>query len=635
MNKIILKLLIQGIRVDLAYSIVVILVITALFSTPLILGSIKNRVYVAVKEQVEKENNAREISIKQADADIQYNLDSDFLDQLRAKYPQHQIVGNLKSVVMIESNYGAEIKTIQTLSVNDPRSHALQIKPTIPKDFGLFDLIVSNQLGESLYGREKWHQLWVNDSFTGEPLKLSINDIILNGKFKIVARQTTPGRKIYASEQLGKALKKYSNGLGAEEVGLPMVVDQVQYALPRFETMHCLLEFPNQECTVEQQDKITKRLTAQNFQLEKLPSTVNQINKYQITLTKFDKSKGTYIATKGDCEKRLYHNLTACKSAILIPKISLPVKLDKEEIQLAAISSASYDLLPGIETMMNEQGGRKIDFWNDGLSEHGIEIIAPYESKLPIGSIDLTVADTKISAFITAYYKCTDAENCPFYTTALMVFRLKNIIDGAAIFKTGNPSIFYPTKKQLKINFDEILFYTNQIEEVKHIHAELEKNLSGYNVQYNIYAIDKLTRQNDRLSTLFHLTLILSIIFIVLAVGALAKINVDKRRRQMAQLFILGYSKSFVSILLVLEYTLLTVLASVTAIGVGSSVFAVARYYLQASLDSTDFTTIVNAMSLDLAAFSNVFLIVIISTALIASFAAYYASKSDPIELLD
>ncbi|RKZ78932.1 MAG: hypothetical protein DRR16_26715, partial [Candidatus Parabeggiatoa sp. nov. 3] len=69
------ELLIQGVLVDLSHSIVVILVITALFSTPLILGSIKNRVYVAVKAQVEKENNAREITIQQADADVQHNLD--------------------------------------------------------------------------------------------------------------------------------------------------------------------------------------------------------------------------------------------------------------------------------------------------------------------------------------------------------------------------------------------------------------------------------------------------------------------------------------------------------------------------------------------------------------------------------
>jgi hypothetical protein len=106
-----IHLLAQGLRVDWAYSFVVILVIAALFSSPLILGSIKNNVYVALKNQVEKENNAREITIQQAE---NQPLDRQFVSNLRSKYP-NQIVGNLKSVVMIEGTAGAQIQTLQTL----------------------------------------------------------------------------------------------------------------------------------------------------------------------------------------------------------------------------------------------------------------------------------------------------------------------------------------------------------------------------------------------------------------------------------------------------------------------------------------------------------------------------------------
>jgi hypothetical protein len=640
-----LQLLVQGVRVDLAYSIVVILVITSLFSTPLILGSIKNRVYVAVKAQIEKENNAREITIQQAEAGVQHNLDNEFLTELRSKYPNFHIVGNLKSVVMIEGPVGSQVKTLQTLVPDDPRTEALQIKPKIASDFGLFEVVISNQLGESLYGKEKWPQLWDSESalFTGEPLKLAINDIPLKGQFQVVARQTTPGRNIYASEQLGMALKRYSKGLGAEELELPIVPDQVQYSLPTFETMHCILEFPKNECDSEQQEKIINRLKAEDFLVEKNQPMVADINRFQVTLTQFDDIKGRVQPTKGDCEQRLYHHIQACPSAVVTPKISLEINLAHEHystIQLSGITSGSYDLLPGIEEMADRQGGKKLDFWTDGMSKDGIEMVAPYDANLPLYSVvDLQMADISIPAVVTAYYRCPVGMVCPFYTTPIVVFRLQNMIDGAALFKQGKKGerpIFYPTPQQQRIDYDEILFYANQVEEVEELQEELAKALPGYRVEYNIYAIDKLKRQDQRLSTLFNLTVFLSILFIVLAVGALAKMNVDKRRRQMAQLFILGYSKPFVSVLLVCEYMLLTMLASIAAIGIGSWVFAVTRYFLQSSAQgTTDFATIINAMTLDLGAFAMVFIIVVSLTTLVAGYAAYYASKSDPVELLD
>lgn len=681
-----LQLLVQGVRVDLAYSIVVILVITSLFSTPLILGSIKNRVYVAVKAQVEKENNAREITIQQADAEVQHNLDNEFLTKLRSKYPNFQIVGNLKSVVMIEGPVGSQVKTLQTLVPDDPRTEALQIKPKISSDFGLFDVVISNDLCKLLYGtieteKSNTQEISVFDKlwlfiftsfgyvpqeekqavkkteicrFAGESLKLSINDIPLKGQFQVVARQTTPGRKIYASEQLGIALKRYSIGLGAEELELPIVSDLIQYSLPSFETMHCILDFPKEECNKKEecgkekcdsaQEKIIKRLKAEDFLVEASQPMVAEINRFQVTLTQFDDINGRVEPTKGDCEKRLYHHLQVCPSAIVTPQISLEINLAHEHystIQLAGITSRSYDWLPGIEEMRNQQGGKMLDFGTEGLSKRGIEMVAPYNANLPLNSVVyLQMGESPIPAVVTAYYQCPESMDCPFYTTPLMVFRLQNIIDGAAIFKHGKEEgelpIFYPTPQQQRIDYDEILFYANQVEEVEELYEELKKALPGYRVEYNIYAIDKLKRQDQRLSTLFNLTVFLSILFIVLAVGALAKINVDKRRRQMAQLFILGYSKSFVSVLLVCEYMLLTMLASIASIGVGSWVFAVARYFLQSSAPSTtDFATIINAMTLDLGAFAMVFIIVVSLTTLVAGYAAYYASKSDPIELLD
>jgi hypothetical protein len=642
------KLLIQGLKVRWAYSFVVILVIAALFSTPLILGSIKNRVYVAVKEQVEKENNAREVTIQQVD---NVPLNKNFVQDLSAKYPDHQIVGNLKSVVMVEGPDDAQIQTLQTLVPNDPRTDSLQITPKIPDSFGLFDLVISDHLGETLYGVEVWRSLWAEDAskFNGKPLNLAINDMPLTAEFNIVARQTMPGRKIYASEALGRCLKKYSIGLGCEEVGLPIVPEQVQYSLPKFETMDCLLEFPNEECDDEVQNKITKRLMAENFLLEDIENWVDTINRIKVTLTQVNELNGRVEQTKGDCEQRLYHHLQACPYTMVTSQVAVEVDLLIEslgfkKVLLSGISADSYDFLPGILEMTDQWGGRKLDFWTSGISEDGIEIVAPYDINLPLGGAELRIIGSSgksvLPAFITSYYECPKGMNCPYYTKPEIVFRLQNLTEGTVLFKYDNEvsPIFYPTKQQQRIDYDEILLYANHVEEVAQLHKQLENTLSeGYKVQYNIYAIDKLKRQEQRFTTLFQLTLWLSVIFIILAVAALAKINIDKRRRQMAQLFILGHSKLFVGLLLVCESVLLTILASVLALGVGWGVLEATSYYLQFSTgdEATEFMTIVNAMNLDLSAFSIVFIIVVLVTTFVASIAAFFASKIDPVELLD
>ena len=78
-------------------------------------------------------------------------------------------------------------------------------------------------------------------------------------------------------------------------------------------------------------------------------------------------------------------------------------------------------------------------------------------------------------------------------------------------------------------------------------------------------------------------------------------------------------------------------LATTTLLVMNNLLNTAARYFLQSGLEQriTEFTTIVNSMTLDVGAFISVFLIVVSLTMLVASLAAYYASKSDPVELLD
>jgi hypothetical protein len=649
-----LQLLLQGVRVDFAYSMVVILVITALFSTPLILGSIKNKVYVAVKEQVEKENNAREIAIQQADSSLKNGLGKLFLENLQndANYKnKYQMVGNYQAVIMIEGPKEAQLQTMDTLVPHDPRTDSLQIKQQIPSNFGLFDVIISNGLGELLYGKEEWVKLWNTDSsqFTGKSLSLSVNDTPIEGKFQVVARQTSPGIKVYGSTQLGEALRKHSIGLGAKELGLPVVKDLVQYALPKFETQQCIVSFPQDSCTSDQQANIVKRLRADNYQIDDLEGSktvFENIKQIQVTLTKTTESKGhvEIKPTKGDCEARLSHHLNACPTATATPNISVETTLISKSaekpysVTLASITARSYDLLPGLQKMKDQSGGG-MTFENEGLLEKGIEIAVPYGVKLQIGeplSLQMGTVAT-VPALVAAYYTCSKPISCPFYANAKMIFRLQNVADGMATFEPGRPPLFYPTEKSIQVDYDKVLVYANQVEEVETLHHQLQQQFSNYSVEYNRFAIDKLKRQDERLATLFGLTVILSVIFIIFAVGALAKINIDRRKRQMAQLFILGYSKLFVSALLICEYLLLTVFASLAAMGTGWVVFATARHYLQSSVEtgSTEFNTIVNAMTLDIGAFGVVFVIVVFLTTVVAIFAAYLASKSDPVTLLD
>jgi hypothetical protein len=646
------ELLIQGIRVDLSYSAIVILVITAMFSTPLMLGSIKNKVYVAVKAQAEKENNAREITIRLGSSSyVQHNLDNAFLKRVKDTYPQFQIVGNHKHQVLIEGSAGSEIRTLQTLVPNDPRTEFLQIRPLIPDNFGLFDVVISNSMGQLLYGNEEWENLWRADAsqFTGKPLKLSLSStgLPIQGEFKVVARQMTPGLKIYTNTQIGICLEKYSMGLGCSEhpeLGLPAIPKYVVHSLPPFVMMHCTVQFLNEQCEPEQQQRIIDRLKAKNYLIKKEPSAVAQITQFKVTLTNVEESETgvKILPTKGKCEDRLYHHLEICPSSAVMPEISLATTLKTDSIQsrtiqLVGISEAAEDWLPGIQEMKNQQGGRGIHFDEVGISKRGIEMIAPYKQGVRLGeSVHLQVVETSIPAFVVAYYQCPKTTDCPFYLNAEMVFRLQNVKDGVvALDEQYSPPLFLPINPS--VDYYEILFYANQLEEVKGLVRQLRMDFPGYDIDYHSHAIDKVERSDKRLSSLFTLTVALSIFFTIFTVGALAKNNIDRRKRQMAQLFILGYSKSFVSLLLVFEYVLLTIIASVSAAVISSGVFTMARNFLQSTSDvgMKEFNTIIASMSIDQDAFINIFILVVLLTTLVAGYAAYYASKSDPVTLLD
>ncbi len=211
----------EGLRAHWQHGVVVVLVVAGMLSTPLALGSIRNRVYSTVKTQIEKENSACEISLQPASEGAP-PLDRNRVAEIERRFPGLEVVGNHKLQVSVEGPEGADALTFQTLEPRDPRSLPLQISPPIPHDFGLTDLVVSDTLGALLYG-PAWETLWSSESgeFSGPPLSVRINDLSLAAKFRVVARRRLPGRGLYGSQEAGAVLRCFSHGLGAPALGLP------------------------------------------------------------------------------------------------------------------------------------------------------------------------------------------------------------------------------------------------------------------------------------------------------------------------------------------------------------------------------------------------------------------------------
>jgi hypothetical protein len=132
------------------------------------------------------------------------------------------VVGNHKLLVSVEGSEGSDLLTLQTLVPNDPRNAALGIEPPLHRRLRLTDLVVSDRLGQVLYGMS-WARLWDRRSgrFSGAPLRLKINDLPLGPTFRVVARCSLPGRAIYGNHQLGAELRRYTRESGTRPPALP------------------------------------------------------------------------------------------------------------------------------------------------------------------------------------------------------------------------------------------------------------------------------------------------------------------------------------------------------------------------------------------------------------------------------
>ncbi len=639
--RIFVELLLKGQQVDWKYSLVIVLVITGMFSTPLALGSIRNRVYAAVKEQIEKENNAREVSIQLARDDAP-PLDQQLISGLQARFPDLQAVGNHKLVVSVEGPEGADFLTLQTLVSDDPRQDPLGIIPALPEDFGLTDLVVSDALGRLLYGGS-WDSLWTDEGFQGPPLELRINELSVTKPLQAVARRTLPGRGLYGSQDLGVALRRFTRGFGSAELGLPVDPGLVAHALPRLAATSCivLLDEADPTCDDVGRDRLLRRFRELQLEVDLEPSLdLPSIEGYQplrVPLTEL-LDEGDRVVRReilGDCEEALaLHLVESCSSAFAWSEINVRLQLERSggllsSAEIMAAPAAVRAMLPGRRELADQRGVAPPRQGSLGLT-------VAASSKLELAEeVSLRVGAKWLGARVEGFYRCPETDNCPAFADPKASFRLQNLQAGTIELISRDPLTYIPAN--LNDEFDEVLVYVPRVEEVEAVSKELRSLYPGTNVQYNIAALDKLQRQNSRLSTLFNITIVLSALFIVLAIGALARINIERRSRQMAQMLLLGFSRRFVRFLIVAEYLFLTTLSSVAALGLTAFFCAVARCILGSSANNAErgFRVIVQSMNVDTKAFLQVFFVVAVCTWFVALLSARKAASTDPLNLLD
>lgn len=636
------ELLLKGQRVDWKYSLVVTLVITGMFSTPLVLGSIRNRVYVAVKEQIEKENNAREVSL-QMTRDDAVALDEELIAAVESQLPDVRAVGNHKLVLSIEGPQGADFLTLQTLSAEDPRQDPLRITPRLPADFGLTDLVVSDALGLLLYG-DAWREMWDDeDRFHGPPLTLRINELPMTVDFRVVARRLLPGRGLHGSQALGAALRRYTLGFGSSELGLPVDEGLVAHALPRLAVASCLLLLNPTDATCDESGRESLQRRLRELQLEVAVAAMpgfplaESFEAWQVSLSELvedGEGRLTRKEIRADCSETLVpHLVDRCPSAIALPELTVDVALERageaQPVTVVAVPRAAWPALAGNRELTDRQG--VVPPSSDGAVGLAVAARAAFELA---EEVDLLWQDERVPARVEGFYDCT-GESCPVLAAPLATFRLRNLQEGSVKVFSRDPLTFVPVRSD--VEYDEILVYAGQVEDVEAVSHRLRELYPGLKAQYNVTALDKLRRQNSRLSTLFTITITLSALFIVLALGALASINVERRSRQVAQMLILGFSRGFVRRLIVAEHLFLTILSAVSAFAITALLCAAARRFLSAGIKSTErgFEVIVQSMTVDPAAFFHVLVVVTVCTWMVAFVSARKAAQTDPLNLLD
>jgi hypothetical protein len=464
-----LRLLFAGQCVDWRHSLVVVLVVTGLFATPLALGSIRNRVYWAVKAQVERENNAREIRLT-AQHEEAPPLDAARIAKLEAVSPGLVVVGNHKLMVSVEGPAGRDFLTLEVLFPDDPRSAWLGIAPAVPASFGVGEVVVSDTLGRHLYGNEAWQQAQERLE-TLTPLTLSINEHPLSGSFQVVARRTLPGKGLYVSAEVGAGLRRYTRGFGAAELGLPLDEGLVEHALPRLATSSCWLVLPADACRGGDPARLRTRLAEVGVKVgERLGPILPLEPSFEalgLHLTEVVDEAGSNRVRelRSDCDGLLAPHLAAhCSEALALPELAL-------EVGWEGAGRAGTTWLRGLPRplRLELQGAQELaSRLGVAPSTPGLafDLAVPEAWGLAVGqSLLLKLAGQGLPARVQSLYRCPPSSPCGAFAEPMAVFRAQNLQAGLVRVHAVEPLALVPSYDGQ--DFDELLAYVPSVEQLE------------------------------------------------------------------------------------------------------------------------------------------------------------------------
>ena len=647
-----LMLLIRGQRVDWQYSLIMMLIIGGLICTPLILGSIRNRAYEVHKREVEISANAREVQVSGTGERSKAVFDDALVAKLGAAEPGSFALGNFTFVISAQGpgSY-TQIPRANALVRNDPRIQVFDIVIAAPEGLGFKDVVLSDSLGWTLYGREAWDAAWAGGRFQGPPLRLFFNDTELPGEFRVVGRQKRGKESFYFSQQLGAELRSFSDGLGSLVLKLPPSRDLVQNRLPKLATGACMVRLPAADvCPEEARQGLRRDLLGRQHVLAEgspVDTFLAPDQGASVTVQMMERSDrpGTaeYMPAIANCRDLIWPVIAKrCSQAAAMQIATARVSLlapGSEAGVPTEIFGLSPEMLALMQPQLNIDAGATAAIVPKSLDEGGIvQLVVPASSGLALGaSAEIVAGSVPVRGLVSATYRCEGA--CLTFADIESTFRLANLVDGLAEPISTDPFLLRP--KHSKVEYDEMLVYASSVDGVPALKSKLKSLLrSDGTVKINYSAINAINRDNARLSAVFLVTGVFALVFLFLSLSALSKINIDRRNRQMAQLLIMGVSRWFVRWLVLCEYLVITAFSAGFAFLVSYSLCSALRAlilggYLGEMPDDASFKRVVNAMDIDPGMFGLIAGSVIVCSSIVAAVVARYASRADPIDLLD
>jgi len=695
------SLLAQGQRHDWQYSLVMMLVISGLVCTPLILGSIRNRAYEVHKTEVEINNNAREIRVRSAGERSKAQLDDALVTRLHNVLPGVRAIGTYTLTLRPQGPKGSFlVSAAKALGPDDPRVDVFQIEHHNGKPLAFREVVVSDAVGERIYGKKAWHDAWSGTQFTGGPLKIVNGDDELEGTFDIVGRQRRFGAAMYFSQEFGAELRRAADGLGAPKFGILPNPDLVELSLPKLRTASCAIVLPRSAvCPPDRHENLQRDLRDRQHQIDEKSSLNAYLPEklfasFSMRPVELIEEKGSLLAKPivANCRNLIGPTVAnRCVRGEVAADVRQEVMVraagSKEGGRQAHVIGVTETIFDKLRPTLDLDAPAGSVLTMHSLREKGaISVVVPQVLGAKMGdTLNLVVGQSiSVPALVTGVYQCslTDAtspaasqnqttgrgitgelpDGAPFPHTAIAgqadaspltfkpakcdimadvesAFRLVNLHEGSAEIASRTP--FLLRSRATGVMYDKILVYAASVEEVMDLSAKLRSILgSDYQVSPREIVIRRLNRDNARLSAVFMVTLTFAVVFLLFSLSALSKINIDRRNRQMAQLFIFGFSRWFVKLLVIAEYLLVTLLSTAFALAISVGLCAGLQALLLGGIfgeKPTDksFLRVVNAIRIDADMFWLVAAVVATCALLVAAVVAQIAARADPVELLE